>query len=771
MSIERLIESIQLRRLPHWLVVYAAAAWGCLEATGFLIDAYGAPPRLLDVVLFLLFVFFFLVVVLGWYHGEKGPQRPTRVEGSLLGTLLCIAVVGSIWIMATGEEADGSPVPEGVVRVDLGERSLAVLPFRSTVADSGFVWLDRGVAELLSTKLAQVEDLRVVSSQRLLDLAGQLGVESNAPIPERVVSTLMQLSGARLAVTGSVFGRPGDLTITATLVEASTGEIRASANARGDDVFVLVDEIATVLRDGMGSGGGDEEPASIASLTTASIDAYRAYEEGRGAFQRFLYDDAERHFERALSLDSTFALARFRRALTLYQLGELSEAASEARRARTELGQVSERDRLFVEAFDHFGTDTTAAVATVRELLAKYPDEKDARIIFASILAGVRGAADTEARALLVETLKLDPSYAPGYNILAYSYAGSGDLEAADSLSQRYVELEPDEPNPWDSRGEILELAGRIDDAREAYREALRIRPDFRFAINHLARSYLRENDPAGARQELAKFRESDLPDVRIRAMALEADSYLWEGEVDEAIALYESAERAADMAGLSTLRVWRLRDLVQVRLALGQHAGAVEAAETIRGLEPLDGWWITALYDSLASVGDVAEMERWRPRVQAEIGENPLTRERLPMISRLIDVWIAHARGDHREVLALASELPDAMRPGVLTGWPVFQSMLELREFEQVLGDVRGYRSPDLFVRGPRFEPLRVRWAQYFEARTYEAAGDTAAAVAGYLELARGLGDGLARFPTLSDVPTRLERLLGSDADGSAPS
>lgn len=757
-----LFEAIQKRRLPHWLVGYAAAAWGCVEATQFLCDTYGAPQRLLDVVLFLLLVFLFVVVVLVWYHGEAGPQRPTRLEGLLLGLLLGIGVVGSVSIATRGPEPNGL-LARDIVVADLGEHSLAVLPFRSTIEDPELAWLNRGVAELLSTNLAQVDSLPVVSCQRILDLLRQLGVEPGAEVPDSVAPVLMQLSGARQVVTGSVFGGPGDLTIAATLVDVATGQIRASASARGEDPIVLVDQIAAALRDGIGVGGGRGELASLASLTTKNIDAYRAYDEGRRASQRFLHDEAAAHFAHALEIDSTFALARFRRALSLYQLGLVSEAEAEATRARQELGPASERDRLFITAFDYFATDTAAAIATVRELVRKYPDDKDARLYFGSALASLRDPADPEARTLLNETLKLDPSFAPAYNILAYLHAESGDLEGADSLSRRYVELEPDQPNSWDTRGEILEFSGRTEEAREAYRQSLRTTPDFRFSIDHLARSYLLDDDPDGARRELAPFLESSLPDVRVRALTLEGDSYLWEGMVDSAVVAYEAAEREAEEAGLSGLRAWRLRDLVQVRLALGQYAPAMEAADAVRRLEPLDGRWIAALYDSLWSVGDAGEMERWKPRVEAQLVEEGLDRDRIEPVSRLIDLWIASARGDHDEVVRLASELPESQRSGILTGWPVLGSMLELGQTEELLRVARHYRFPDLFSEGPRFPPLRIRWAQYFEARAHEAAADTAAAIAGYETLVHGMGAGITRFPTLADVPVRLDNLTAA--------
>ncbi len=43
----------------------------------------------------------------------------------------------------------------------------------------------------------------------------------------------------------------------------------------------------------------------------------------------------------------------------------------------------------------------------------------------------------------------------------------------------RYVALEPDQPNPHDSYGEILRMAGKFDAALEQYRMSIRIDPNF----------------------------------------------------------------------------------------------------------------------------------------------------------------------------------------------------------------------------------------------------------------------------------------------------
>src|SRR5262249_33192255 len=46
-------------------------------------------------------------------------------------------------------------------------------------------------------------------------------------------------------------------------------------------------------------------------------------------------------------------------------------------------------------------------------------------------------------------------------------------------VMKRYIALQPDQPNPYDSYGEILRLAGKFDAALEQYRMSIRVDPSF----------------------------------------------------------------------------------------------------------------------------------------------------------------------------------------------------------------------------------------------------------------------------------------------------
>ena len=117
------------------------------------------------------------------------------------------------------------------------------------------------------------------------------------------------------------------------------------------------------------------------------------------------------------------------------------------------------------------------AIGAMNDLLAKYPH--DQRLAY---LAGdwlMQQKRYEQAVAVLERALALFPDYAAALNDLAYGYADLGNFEKAFAAMDRYVALEPDQPNPHDSYGEILRMAGKLDAALEQYRMSIRIDPNF----------------------------------------------------------------------------------------------------------------------------------------------------------------------------------------------------------------------------------------------------------------------------------------------------
>lgn len=251
-------------------VVYLGGAWLMLEATGFFVDNYALSRRLIDIVVLLLVLGFPAALIISWFHGEKGRQNVARSEASLLLTLVVLAGIGTYRI-STGEEIPttsgraGAPATNATFAAnDLGDRSLAVLPFTNNTGHDSLNWIGAGVSDMLTTNLASSGDLRVVSPQRLFELLRGAGHQETDHIPDDLAMSIAGESGARRMVRGSVLGTLDDLVLDVQLIDLSDGTVIAGERVRGSDVFEMADSLAARLTARLAVGG--DEVSRLASM-------------------------------------------------------------------------------------------------------------------------------------------------------------------------------------------------------------------------------------------------------------------------------------------------------------------------------------------------------------------------------------------------------------------------------------------------------------------------------------------------------------------------
>ena len=88
---ERVAEStwtrLRRRKVVQWGLVYVAAAWGFLQGLEYVSDAFQWPPQIRQVALLALLIGLPVVLVLAWYHGDRGEQRIRRTELIIISLL------------------------------------------------------------------------------------------------------------------------------------------------------------------------------------------------------------------------------------------------------------------------------------------------------------------------------------------------------------------------------------------------------------------------------------------------------------------------------------------------------------------------------------------------------------------------------------------------------------------------------------------------------------------------------------------------------------
>ena len=125
----------------------------------------------------------------------------------------------------------------------------------------------------------------------------------------------------------------------------------------------------------------------IEAATTPSLEALKAYSQGMTTRRTQGDFDSVPFFRRAIQLDPNFALAHARLGTVLSNIGERAEAQKAATQAFELRNNVSERERLYIEARYHTTVtrDTAKAMESYRLLLATYPDDYAAHVNLGSL--------------------------------------------------------------------------------------------------------------------------------------------------------------------------------------------------------------------------------------------------------------------------------------------------------------------------------------------------------------------------------------------------
>lgn len=467
-----LFERLRDKHIFRTAFIYLGGAWASIEAIGFFVDNYGWSRKVLDVAVLLIVLGFPAALIIAWYHGARGRQSVQKTEASLLLTLAVLAAIGTFRLSTAAVEYPGGgsidAVPASVT--DLGERSVAVLPFVNSTGVDSLDWLGAGMSDMLTTNLAQTGALRVVSPQRLFELLRQEGHAESDEIPQERAMDIAARSGARTMVHGSILGTPDDLALDAQLIDLRDGTIIAAERARGSDVFALADTVAELLANRLAGDAGYQlaaGPAKSPMEITGDVGKLREYQADlRSAWEKLDSDSIE----------------------VRYQLADMLE-----------------------------------------------------------MIPG----REAEAREALEEIVAMAPAAAQAVGRLARIAILQGDTAAADTLIVKYATLEKDPLAAHAGSGQLLEQAARFDEARDAYRAALVMDPGNVLLLDRLARTYLRANDPGGARLELQEFTTSPDPAIEAEARLLIGDAWAWEGRFEEAVASY----RAVQAVGVRTAK------------------------------------------------------------------------------------------------------------------------------------------------------------------------------------------------------------------------
>jgi TolB-like protein/Tfp pilus assembly protein PilF len=447
-------DRLRRRKVVQWGIGYAAGAWGLLQVLQFLADTYDWPAQVLRLVTLTLALGLPIALVLAWYHGDHGHQKPVRTEIAIVAMLMILGG-GALWLyghqgipaQTVATSANSAPTSAAATVPADPRPSIAVLPFENRSDQEKDVFFVDGIHDDILTQLTKIGAMKVIARTSVEQFRGtQLSTKA---IGERlgvtrVLEGSVQRAGDRVRVTAQLIDTTSDAHLWA---ESYDRELTAA------NIFAIQSEVATSIASALETTLTAAEKVRVNIVPTRNLAAWEAYQLGRQRMARRTAEtlaDAERFFQRAIDLDPQFALAYVGLSDSLTLQIEHAGAQEDVNLARAD-----------------------AAVATALELDPTLAEAWAS----SALIRSFRGQYD-RADPLYRRSIALNPNYAAAYQRFSRNAGGLGHRDEALAAAEKAVELDPLSAIVNTDLGRALVSVGRFAEAADRFRKANEIDPE-----------------------------------------------------------------------------------------------------------------------------------------------------------------------------------------------------------------------------------------------------------------------------------------------------
>jgi len=641
-------------------------------------------------------------------------------------------------------------------------KTLAVLYFSNFSQDQALNWLNSGLTDMLTTNLAQVKGLDVLSTERVLGAVQRASKDGTSLDPAQAQQVARD-AGADAYVTGALLKvGPTQLRLDVRVQDTGTGQILFSDKLEGQDVqsiFGMVDRLtARIAGNFLPASDLPQKTPEIEDASTSNVEAYRHYQLGLDYGRRFLEADSIRELGEAVRLDPQFAVAYMRLSDEYFQVGDLRRSNEIAIKVGQMQSRLPRYEQLSLQVINAGRSRDLEAMLQAREkLVAEFPRDSFQRGLLAGNLSSL-GHPD-QAREVLRQGLALDPKNEDLLNFESYHLAQAADFNAALADNDRYQAIRPGDPNPMDSRGDILYMAGRYDEAAAAYRKVIELKPDFTDYGDYvkLAMVYAEQNKPDMAQAAFQQSAQRTGPLPRLYVPGFEAQMAQMRGDLEGALAGYRKVVGQLGRAGQNQTAEGFLEQFAVLSVMLGQSSSALSFAQQQR----LDGEELQAIALLQTIAGNTSAAEQSLKRfAESHPAIAPRSLEHQQAMNEML---AAVERNDGQTALTRASSIPDFQFAPVLflkgrAHLLVNDYSSAETEFHRAL--LFAHNQANLRFLTQRF-PVLEMLCHYYLGQVYERAGKRDQAINEYQEFLSHFQSSHTRLPQVAEARTTLKRLM----------
>ena len=410
------------------------------------------------------------ITIFNFYTGEVGnPRRPAKFKQPpeigpkgrkfpialvlvasviVIGLLLFVLRQRSTTLMATTAP----------------EKSIAVLPFENLSKEEENAFFAGGVQDEILNNLSKIAELKVISRTSVMKYKSG---------PERNLRDIAKMLGVAHVLEGSVQRAGNRVRVSAQLVDARSDAHLWAEHYDRDiaDVFAIQTEIAQRIADQLRAKLSPKEKARVETKPTENPDAYLSYLRAREYDLRSDLQGsdedtqaARQFYEKAISLDPSFALAHARLSIrcSTFRKTEANKSTAKMEADKALRLQSGLAEAHLASGLVHLNDANYERALTELEIARRALPNDPEVLSFIAMLHQAQGRW-SDSVAEYQQALALDPRNGVTAEAVTFTYCYLRNWSAAKEASKRMIAVAPEAAVPrsihayidlW-SRGDI----------------------------------------------------------------------------------------------------------------------------------------------------------------------------------------------------------------------------------------------------------------------------------------------------------------------------
>jgi tetratricopeptide (TPR) repeat protein len=363
--------------------------------------------------------------------------------------------------------------------------SLAIMPFYNASGNASMDWLGTSLAEMLGSDIGGSSAVRMVSSDRLQQVLGDLHLTASSQADAATLKRLAEFTNAQTVIFGQFIQLGNAIRINATVLDVAHDTRSTASTDVADQSQLLagVDKLAGQLREKLTADPKvlNDLKAHAGRPSTTSVEALHDYENGLALERSGKNPEAAEQFKAATEADTNFALAFSRLAETYSKMGH-DDLAQLASRTAVELTEtLPAAERYLIEAENaRINHNPQKAINAYLQLAAANPSDMDVQFQLATLYEQAENY--DAAKKSLALVLAADPKNVEALRARGEVAVLSSDPNGALDFLSRALPLATELDNPQE-KAAILQATGlayeqlnRVDDALNNYQQSLAIK-------------------------------------------------------------------------------------------------------------------------------------------------------------------------------------------------------------------------------------------------------------------------------------------------------